>query len=117
LNEELIHKAVIQHLLLRAEPGTFWFHPANGGKRSMREAKSFKAMGVVAGVPDLILIKDGHVYGLELKAAKGRLSPAQRATQEAMHDAGVLIWVAKGLDEALYALEFWGLLRRQVVAA
>jgi hypothetical protein len=117
MTEEEIHKAVIQNLIVRGLPGVFWFHPANGGKRSIREAKTFKAIGVVAGVPDLILIKDGKAYGLELKAEKGRLSPAQRITQEAMHDAGAMISVSHGLDEALYALEFWGLISRNVNVA
>ena len=112
MSEEQIHKAVIQHLKLRGVPQAFWFHIPNGGKRSIREAKAFKAMGVIPGVPDLLLIKHGDVYGLELKAAKGRLSPAQRATHEAMHEAGAHIWVAHGLDEAIYALEFWGFLKR-----
>src|SRR5262249_23421661 len=35
------------------------------------------------GAPDLILIHDGNIYGLELKAQGGRLTAVQIATHEA----------------------------------
>jgi hypothetical protein len=114
MNEAQIHKAVVSHLVQRGEPDVFWFHPANGGKRSWSEGKSFKAMGVVAGVPDLIIIKGGEVFGLELKAAGGRVQPSQRLVHEAMQEAGAKTAIAKGLDEALVTLECWGILKRSV---
>jgi hypothetical protein len=43
-----------------------------------------KATGTVAGIPDTVWIKDGRVYGLEIKAAGGRLSDAQRQAQAAL---------------------------------
>jgi hypothetical protein len=112
VNETQIHKAVVQNLVRRGEPNVFWFHPANGGKRSWSEGKSFKAMGVVAGVPDLIILKGGECFALELKAPGGRIQPSQRLCQAAMQDAGVKTATAKGLDEALITLEVWGILKR-----
>jgi hypothetical protein len=35
-------------------------------------------MGTVAGVPDLILVREGHTFGLELKNANGRPSDDQK---------------------------------------
>lgn len=110
--EQAIHKAVVSHLNARSYPGTFFFHPANGGKRTPFEARLFKALGVVAGVPDLIILKGGHVFALELKSATGRLLPSQEQTIWAMHAAGAEIAIAKSLDEALVTLECWGVLRR-----
>ena len=107
-----IHKAVVSNLIDRGERGIFWFHPANGGKRSWSEGKSFKALGVVAGVPDLIILKGGEVFGLELKSASGRVQPSQRLVHAAMQEAGAKTAIAKGLDEALTVLEFWGVLKR-----
>jgi hypothetical protein len=66
--EEAIQRGVLQHLEVRAAPDVFWFHPANGGYRTPIEAKVLKSLGVTAGVHDLILIRDGKTYGLELKA-------------------------------------------------
>jgi hemin uptake protein HemP len=70
--EQQLQKAVLDHLRWRAVPCTFAFHPANGGARSPVEARILKSQGVVAGVPDIIILHDGRTYGLELKAAEGR---------------------------------------------
>jgi hypothetical protein len=114
MTEAEIHKAVIRNLVVRGGHNVFWFHPANGGKRSWSEGKSFKAMGVVAGVPDIIIIKGGEVFGLELKSTSGRSSPSQRLVHAAMQEAGAKTAIAKGLDEALVTLECWGILRRDL---
>ena len=109
--EAQIQRAILQHLALRAVRDAFWFHPANGGLRSLTEARMFKSLGVVAGVPDLILIANGRPYGLELKTERGRLTPVQRATQALLAAAGAEVATAYGLDQALEQLTAWGLLR------
>jgi hypothetical protein len=109
--EEAIQRAIFQHLRARGAPGVFAFHPANGGYRKPVEAAILKSMGVVAGVPDVILIHDGRVYALELKAPGGRPTEAQLATLAAMEAAGAFTAVAEGIDRALAVLEQWGLLR------
>ena len=76
--EQQIQRAVFEHLAIRAASTVFAFHPANGGWRSRVEAAILKGMGVKAGVPDIIAIKGGQCYALELKAPGGRLTPAQR---------------------------------------
>ena len=115
LSEAAIQVAVFEHIGWRGMPGTFAFHPANGGFWTKAEAGRFRVMGVVAGTPDVILIRAGRTYGLELKTEHGRLSPTQRATQAALRAAGVEVAVTHGLDDALATLERWGLLegRRQ----
>jgi hypothetical protein len=113
--EDDIQRAVVDHLTARPMPKLFAFHCPNGGWRSRTEAAILKGLGVVAGVPDLMLIRKGAVFGLELKAPNGWLSPAQIATQEAMRAAGVTVAVATGLDAALAQLESWGLLRGNAV--
>ena len=110
--EQQIHKAVVQNLAARSMPGVFYFHPANGGKRGIIEAKIFKSLGVRAGVPDLIVLYRSQVFGLELKATNGRVTPLQRQTLNDMEVAGARTAVAHSLDEALITLECWGILRR-----
>ena len=73
--EQQIQRAVFEHLAVRAASTVFAFHPANGGWRSRVEAAILKGMGVRAGVPDIIAIKDARCYALELKASNGRLTP------------------------------------------
>jgi hypothetical protein len=111
VSEQAIQRTVFDHLRWRAAPGVFCFHPPNGGWRSKTEAAIFKGAGVVAGVPDVIVIKAGRVYGLELKAESGRLSNTQRDTLAAMTIAGAICGVSFGLDQALRWLESHALLR------
>jgi hypothetical protein len=109
--EDAIQRAVFQHLRARAAPGVFAFHPANGGYRKPVEAAIMKGLGVVAGVPDVIVIHEGRVYGLELKAPGGRATPKQLAALAAMEAAGAYTCIAENLDRALEVLERWRILR------
>ena len=109
--EQDIQRAVFEHLAIRGVPGMFAFHPANGGWRSPIEAKVLKGMGVKAGVPDIIAIKNGRCFALELKTDSGRLTPAQIGVHESLITAGAEVATAHGLDDAISWLEYWGLLR------
>jgi hypothetical protein len=109
--EQQIQRAVFEHLRTRAAPGVFAFHPANGGYRKPIEAAILKGMGVRAGVPDIIAIRGGRTYALELKADGGRLSESQERVLIEMRAAGAMATHAHGLDQALRVLEGWGLLR------
>jgi hypothetical protein len=109
--EAALQKCVFDHLRIRPAPNTFAFHPANGGYRRPIEAKILKGQGVVAGVPDIVAIKDGRTYGLELKAPGGRLSPSQIAAHSLLISAGAMVAVADNIDAALRQLESWKLLR------
>ena len=100
--EQAIQRAVFDHLRQRGAPGTFAFHPPNGGWRSAIEAAILKGLGVVAGTPDVIV--SGATYALELKAEGGRLSETQRATHAAMIAAGAVVGVAHGIDQAIACL-------------
>lgn len=108
--EDQIQRAIFQHLKARKAPGTFAFHVPNGGSRKPIEAAILKGLGVVAGVPDVIAIRAGHAYGLELKADEGRPTAKQIETIAAMEAAGATVTIATGLDAAIRQLEDWGLL-------
>jgi hypothetical protein len=112
--EQALQKAVLQHLAWRGVTGLFVCHYPAGGWRSPVEVAIFRGLGVVAGVPDLILTHDGHCFALELKAVGGRLTPIQIQTQERMRAAGVTVATTIGLDAALAQLGQWGLLRPNV---
>lgn len=114
--EQQIQRAVFAHLRARGAPGIFAFHPANGGYRTPREAAIFKGLGVVPGTPDIIIIKQGYAFALELKADGGKLSDTQRSTIDALRTAGAVAEVAIGLDAALAWLEGHHLLRGEVTA-
>jgi hypothetical protein len=111
LSEAEIHMAIADLLTKAASPGVSWFHPANGELRNIRTAVKLKRMGVRAGVPDICLIINGVMHGLELKTAKGRTSPAQQAMHAEMRQAGVIIEIAHGIQAAVDVLRRWGAIR------
>jgi hypothetical protein len=112
--EAQLQRSVLEHLHWRGVPGLFAFHYPAGGWRSPVEAAIFKSLGVVAGVPDLLILYQGRLYALELKTVHGRLTATQSETQERMRAAGATVTTAGGIDAALECLEAWGLLRLNV---
>lgn len=109
--EDQIQAAICLHLTVRAVGGVVWWHTPNGGARTPTEAGRFKALGVKAGIPDLLALRNGRIYALELKAPGGRVSSAQTEMLAQLRAAGAETAVAVGLDEALEVLSRWGLLR------
>jgi hypothetical protein len=111
LNENEIQRAVFRHFATRGAPTAFAFHPKNGGIHQRgRRAGINTGLGVVPGVPDVIVLYRGHCFTLELKAEKGKLSPEQLEIAKTITRAGGTWGVAYGLDEALRWLEERGLL-------
>lgn len=102
-----LHVAVVQHLRLAALPGVVFFHPANGEARSPRTGGRLKAMGVVPGCGDLVVLVDGVAGMLELKKHGGRQTPEQRLFQKRWEGAGGRYEVADGIDTALAVLVRW----------
>jgi hypothetical protein len=112
LSEAAIQRAVFDHIRARGAPSVFAFHPANGGIHQADRRRAINAgLGVIPGVPDLILIREGRAFALELKTEKGKLREAQIRTLEQMELAGAICHVAYGLDEAIRWLEGHRLLR------
>lgn len=77
-------------------------HSPNGGKRNAIEAAKFKAMGVRAGFPDLILCIARHGYHglfIELKTAKGRQSDNQKYYQCVLEEQGYRYMVIRSLED------------------
>jgi len=111
VSESQIQRAVFQHLRLRALPDVVAYHPANGGQRSKAEAGRFRAEGVTPGIPDVALVIGGSAYFLELKTAKGRLSPVQVDMHQRLVRARAEVAVAHSLDDAIAQLVRWGAMR------
>jgi hypothetical protein len=112
--EQAIQRAVFEHFRMRAAPGVLAWHTPNGGARRKTEAAILKGLGVVAGIPDVLAVKNGQLFALELKPENGRLTETQERTLTALRDAGAAATHCHGLDQALQILERWGLLRGHV---
>jgi hypothetical protein len=112
LNENEIQRAVFDHIKARAVPNVFAFHPKNGGVHQRgRRAGINSGLGVVSGVPDIIILARGQVYALELKTDRGKVSTEQHSAMARMKQAGAIVSVAHGLDAAIEWLEGHGILK------
>lgn len=82
-SEQHIQIGIVHHFRkLAKSTRTFWlFHVYNGGPRPDKSRASLlRALGVYAGVPDLIfLAKGGRIIFIEIKAHKKYLSKKQKA--------------------------------------
>jgi len=106
--EERLQMAVVKFLAVALDGNSEFFAVPNGGKRGFREAQRFKAAGVKAGVPDLIVINDGRAIGIELKAGKTPLSEAQVRYHEMLRRARVPVTVCRSIEDVEAALRAAG---------
>jgi hypothetical protein len=113
--EQDLQKTVVQHMRQRGVPGVVFWHTPNGarmrGRRGHVQGAIAKGMGVRAGVSDIVAFHDSKFFALELKAPGGRPTEEQLRFIDDVRANGGFTCVAEGLDEALRALEMWGLVR------
>jgi hypothetical protein len=114
-NETTIQIDLVRWLRLVMPSALVW-HPANGGWRKPLEAARFQRMGVLPGIPDVIVwTEDGRTITFEVKTPKGRRSPDQIAVHEWMTRSGLRIATVRGIDDARAALAAWEIPTREVV--
>lgn len=110
--EDAIQAEIIDLLKVAAIPSLMWFHPANGGKRPINTARRLKEIGVVAGVPDLMLIApEGRIFQIEVKTATGSLTKEQRLWRDHCREHENPWALVRSRNEAQDVLSEWGLLR------
>lgn len=126
--EERVQRELVAYLRANLPKPWLVFHVPNGGGRSKAEAGILKAMGVLAGVPDLIVIgPKSYMATIELKAppkrlrsgllssAKPRLNPSQRSLQADLGACGVPVLVCDSVVGAVMALQGLGVPLRGMV--
>jgi hypothetical protein len=76
-------------------------HVPNSGRRSKAEAGAFKAMGVRAGVPDLLIwTPGGGHFAIELKAGRRAvLSDAQVVWHSTLESLVHRVYVCRSVDD------------------
>jgi len=110
--EQEIQKAFLSYVAQAGVDGLFVCHVPNGVNSGPVVGGIMKAMGLVPGMPDLLFFHKGHSFALEIKAEKGRLSPAQVLTMAELREAGVNVAVAFGLDQCIEQLDAWRLTKK-----
>ena len=92
MKEKEIQKAILDYLTLKR-----YFHWRNNSGAYKTE-HSYIRYGA-PGSPDIILIKNGFVWGIEVKTERGKLSVDQEAFRLALTEAGGTYLVARSLDD------------------
>lgn len=112
VREDTIHAAIVQYLRVTM-PDCLVLHPANGGSRDKREATKLKWLGVLPGIPDIIILRPGGRFCLmEVKGPKGVLSDAQNDVRYHCERFEMPWALVRSIDDARDALAGWGLLTR-----
>jgi acylphosphatase len=75
------------------------YHVPNGGLKGGKEAGQLKAMGVVAGVPDLEFHFWKRTFFLECKTPKGVVSKDQKRIHSILDEHGFRVFVFRSLKE------------------
>ena len=124
--EREIHQACAEALDRLLGVGCeWWCYPAGASQLSPQQLARHSRIGLKRGLPDLMFLFDGGLYGIELKRPGGRLSttrlgrtakgsPKILIGQDQMFarllNAGMReIAIAHSVDEMLGHLERWGL--------
>jgi len=108
-----LHKAVVEWLRW-TKPDCVWFHPYNGAYMSKATAGKGKALGVLAGVADLVFVYPGElgcgarIGFIELKAPKGALTAGQQGFAKDVEALGARYYVARSIEDVQAALNKWG---------
>jgi hypothetical protein len=105
--EDEFQKAVAIYLKFN---GALWFHCPNGGSRNAIEASKFKAMGVMPGVPDCMVLDARHGFSglaIELKVGKNKPSEHQLSMANRLVAAGWLVCITWSLDDAIALIDWW----------
>lgn len=77
------------------------FAVPNGGSRNVIEVVNMKRQGLTPGIPDLLIVYRGKVFGLELKSQSGAMTDSQKTMFPKLRTAGMRIEIARSHSEAI----------------
>jgi hypothetical protein len=104
----------LRAMTLTGDLRAVWFHPANelvGRTSSGARAALARAMGLIPGAGDFILLGDTRNLALEAKIGKGNLSPSQEDFRLWCEATNVPYRVFRTVEEGVAAVREAGLLR------
>ena len=97
MKEKDIQNAILHYLQLR-----WHFHWRNNTGAFKAEHGSFVRFGT-PGSPDIFVLKDGLLIGIEVKTPEGRVSKDQEAFGKRMELAGGKYLVARSVEDVMDA--------------
>ena len=103
MSEAAVVKSVCAYL---TAVGVFHWRNNTGAARFRAGSGERVVRFGVPGSPDILgILPGGRALGIECKAGRGRLSPAQRAWGERMTQLGALWILARSIDDVKSGLE------------
>lgn len=117
-SETSLHLEVVRFLRVAWPSDLMFWHTPNGGLRNKAEAGKLKAMGVLAGVPDLLFVlPNAQLAGIELKTPGEELTPGQIEFRDRLTALKGGFATCRSVDEVEATLGRWlGAFGRQLRA-
>lgn len=108
--EEQLQKAVFAYLdVALPRDAVAWHTPNQRGTRKRWENALLKGLGVRKGIPDVLVLWNGRLHCVELKAPGRKATQTQLEMAEQLKLAGG-VWIsATSLDGVVGALLGWGI--------
>lgn len=113
-----IHRSILAWLRV-AMPDAIVHHSANegvrGGFRGARDGANKKAMGQVAGFPDILVLPWSNIGPLlfEVKAPGNYADATQKALHAQLEALGYRVAVVRSIDDARASLRAWGIATKE----
>ena len=115
--DDLLH-VTMQYLKLALPPDAIAHHSPGEGKRSKGAQVALSRSGYCKGWPDIEVIHRGRALFIELKAARGVVSAAQKETHRRLIYAGAEVMLCRSVGEVEQSLRECGVhLRASVMDA
>ena len=115
--EDDLQEQVAEFLAAALPLGAVQHHSPGEGLRSKRARGKLVRSGFCKGWPDIEIIWRGRVYFIELKAARGVVSKAQRETHRRLTYAEAPVMLCRSLAEVEWQLRECCIPLRATVAA
>ena len=98
MKESDIQRSIIGYLQILENKGILYFFRSGSGSIRTEKGGFFKTGK--SGCPDIsVVIKGGQYVGIEVKTAKGKMSPAQKQTQAQITNLGGVYILVRSLEE------------------
>lgn len=112
--EDQVQRGILAYLANALPPEAFCtaVNPVPG--KTPAAAGRSKALGMVAGVPDLLIVYDGRALFIEVKRPGGRLSEAQGRVHALLWKAGAAVAVCSSVEDVEHVVREWGIRRNRV---
>lgn len=90
---------------LKGRLRSVWFHVPNEGRRSMRQGRIMRCMGLIPGAPDYVFLSEKKTLAIEVKTKTGRLSDNQVTFKRWCKILKIEYVVCRSLEECVEAVK------------